>query len=232
VTQADPYGRVRDYAFVMYQQNLPLMLGSAGAAAGAWLWWRGRRGFARSRRRFWAGMVLVCVPLAVATAGTPEPRGLGHVVLQPLALVGLAFLAAAGARAPRGLVAVLLAGACLDFALGVFLHVSLESRVIENAQLLPGGRYAIDPADLDAFGLNNQAMRNWAAKAAYRLPFASPGGMTFWGDHFAECREVLQALIAAGFAGAVLLVGRALLSGAAGRGCAGRGNAARKRAGY
>jgi len=121
---------VRDYAFVLYQLNLPMALGSAGGVLTCWLLWRQWRQAALSAvglpRTFWVFFVLLVVATGISVNGGPDRLGLAHICLQPLIILGLAFLAARVRETSRLLLGVLLARSIVDFSLGIALHFYAE----------------------------------------------------------------------------------------------------------
>ena len=69
----------------------------------------------------------VAIVVGVAAHGEADQWGLGHIGLQPLVQVALAWLAARLPALPRPLRYLLLAGIAVDLALGVVARVHLES---------------------------------------------------------------------------------------------------------
>jgi hypothetical protein len=189
--QTDPLGKVRDYFFLMYQICLPMLFGIIGWAGLAYLWWQNRRRFDRPQRRFWLGLVLFCVPVGVSTYGEFDDWGVAQVLLQPLAMVGLTFLAGALSRAKRWVVILLTAGMVFDFAIGVFLHVSLETQELVTRR--SDGKLVIASGN---GGLNKVA----GLSAQHKHWF----GHTFWGDHFAHLVVPIQTGLVVIFTLAVL----------------------------
>ena len=118
VQQASSLSWWRDYFFNLYQTNLPLALGSGGLVALAVLGWRRRR----ELTPFWVWTIGASILLSIGVASWPDRWGATHIGLQPLVLLGLAWLAArlpALGRAGRG---VLATGLTLDFSLGIAGH--------------------------------------------------------------------------------------------------------------
>jgi hypothetical protein len=108
----------RDYFFNLYQTNLPLAFGSGGLVALVVLGWRRRR----ELTTFWVWTIGASVLLSIGVVSLPDRWGVAHVGLQPLVLLGLAWLAAqlpALGRAGRALLAT---GLTLDFGLGIASH--------------------------------------------------------------------------------------------------------------
>lgn len=126
INQHNALGMLRDEFFNLYQVNVLFLCGSAGLAALAWLLTRRER-IASPQRVFWTVTVLVAVVVGIAVHSPPDEWGLAHICLQPLALLGLAAVAAGFDSIPtllRRLVAFLFAA---DFALGVALQFLIQS---------------------------------------------------------------------------------------------------------
>ena len=123
---------LRDSSFIAYQQTLPFALGALGPALLIYAWVTRRRTPARaavagSDARLLAALVLPAGLLAVPLHTPPAAHGLAHVVLQPVVLLGIIYLAAcydAWARPVRLIVA---AGLIFDTLLGIGLHVLFQS---------------------------------------------------------------------------------------------------------
>lgn len=126
INQHNALGMLRDQFFNLYQVNVLFLCGSAGLAALAWLLTRRER--TRSPRRvFWTVTVFVAIVVGIAVHSPPDEWGLAQICLQPLALLGLAVVAAGFDSIPtllRRLVAFLFAA---DFALGVGLQFLIQS---------------------------------------------------------------------------------------------------------
>ena len=132
IAQLGKLGYARDYCFLIYQVNLPVMFGSVGGLTLLGLLWRRRRepGGPPSGppAAFWWWFVGCTTVLGVATvpAGV-DYWGVAHSCLQGLLVLGLAFLAAGVDTLPRWWRHALFAGLALDFALGVGLHFYFEN---------------------------------------------------------------------------------------------------------
>jgi len=125
------FRQVVDNAFCLYQVNLPLMLGVGGLAAVTYLIVhvarRPQPGERRAERLFWLMFSTLAIVVGVAAHGEADQWGLGHIGLQPLVQVALAWLAARLPTLPRPLRYLLVAGVAADLALGVVARVHLES---------------------------------------------------------------------------------------------------------
>jgi len=172
IAQRSPWGWWHDWFFQAYQLNLPLAFGSV-----AWFvilreCWRAGQTTTPVARRFWAGFVVIVVLLGVATHGARDTWGLAHICLQPLVLLGLAFLAARWTDLERGWRLVLVAGATIDFVLGIALHFAVQNFAVDrwltpardvrdvvtsyNA-VTAGNTFALAQNDLDTFSVRLNA---------------------------------------------------------------------------
>lgn len=130
--QANPLGWWRDWFFALYQTNLFLAFGSVAWMAILFLLLRRWGASSRVRRLFWSAFIVGNVVVGVAVHGGRGVWGLTHICLQPLILLGLAFLAAYWRSLPRRWRLALVAGATVDFALGIFLQFSSQAYAIHR----------------------------------------------------------------------------------------------------
>ena len=135
--QTSPWGALRDQAFLLYQVNLPLALGSVGCAAVLREAFRAARSAAPRDRRFWIPAISGFVVLGLAVYGDREHYGMVHVCLQSVVLLGLAFLASRWRLLGRGWRIALVIGWAVDFCLGIALQFAVEDFAIDR-WLLPG----------------------------------------------------------------------------------------------
>lgn len=122
--------RLRDRWFCLYQLNLPLAFGLGGGVV------LGRLILARARHGgtpvlFWCGLVIMIVGLSSAIQPS-DPLGVTHIVLQPLVLLGLAWLAACGPLLPDAWIRLWVFGLSVDFVFGVALHFGVQSLWLER----------------------------------------------------------------------------------------------------
>jgi len=202
------WGGLRETAFMAYQSNLVLALGSAGllllaAAAG-----RARRGNGGARDAddapFWIGFVAAGLVVGLAAHGARDQLGLAHLVLQPIVLVALAWLAAGFPGWPRAWRIVALAGLVLDFALGVALHFWLQSYPLD----LPDGWHGALGLTLTDLSIG-YTEANWLLKGP---------GVVFIGDALARLRPLMaSAAVLLAVAGCALLVGASRRAGSQSR---------------
>ena len=130
--QSSPWGALRDQAFLVYQLNPLLALGCVGWIATLSEAYRAGRAADRRERAFWCAWVAAVVMVAFATYGDRDHYGTGHICLQSLVLLGLAFLASRWETlAPhwRRLVAI---GLAVDFCAGIALQFAVESFALDR----------------------------------------------------------------------------------------------------
>ena len=114
--------------YLFYQLALLSAFGCAGAVLLPWrLAQRARDPAAHAGpRRFWTWFLAATILLGIVVKGGRDDDGVANVCLQPVVVLGLAFLAAEYPRLARGWRGALWAGAALDFTLGIALHFHVE----------------------------------------------------------------------------------------------------------
>lgn len=122
--QTSPAGRWRDGWFILYQLRLWWAFGVTGGLGLLWLLWSTPRG---PGWRFGVIAVPTVTVLGIVTHAHPDWLGLVHISLQPLVLLGLAWLAALAGRLPRWLLVMYAAGLAVDLVFGIGLHFALQS---------------------------------------------------------------------------------------------------------
>lgn len=132
LAQRSPWGWWRDWFFQLYQVNFFFAFGSVVWAAIIALIARDWRSASKECRLFWTAFVTGGMFLGVVVHGARDTWGLAHICLQPLVLLGLAFLAARWASLSLGWRRALLAGAALDFMLGIALHFGTQSYLLDR----------------------------------------------------------------------------------------------------
>jgi len=192
IAQHSRLGFLRDYCFLLYQVNLPLLFGCVGGPMLCWLLWREwRAGGAADRRparAFWSWFVGCTIVLGAASYGGIDTWGVAHLCLQSLLGLGLALLAAridGLARGWRGLLAI---GLAVDAVFGIGLQFYLENQHFSPLAMLTGA--GTDILDRYSTGL----WVNLWAKIQH--------GYEFVGD-WPLARPLLLALLAGLFALAV-----------------------------
>ncbi|MBX3736887.1 MAG: hypothetical protein KF715_09375 [Candidatus Didemnitutus sp.] len=167
VAQASALGRARDFWFILYQTRAVGMCGLGGAVVLAWL--ASRRREAPTRRFAWIA-IPVAVVLGTAVHTQPDAFGLAHIALQPLALLGLAWIAGSVATLPRWLRTLWAAGLAFDFAAGIALHFGVQSGWLDRALRGPLAPEVLWSAYTRA------AQVSWHDKQALHLTFLSDLG--------------------------------------------------------
>jgi len=125
--QSSLWGSLRDQAFLVYQLNPLLALGCVGWVVTAREALRAGRAADRRERAFWIAAVAAIVLLSFATYGDRDHYGTGHICLQSLVLLGLAFLSSRWNRLGPPWRTLLIIGWTVDFCLGVALQLAVES---------------------------------------------------------------------------------------------------------
>ena len=122
--QSSVWGRLRDAAFNLYQQTLPLGVGIAGLLLLALA--AKRIPTHRNALRFWGVLIALVIPLSIASHASVVDMGMAHVCLQPLVLIGTTFAAAALMRTTIGMFRISIAVLSIDLLLGIVLHIMVE----------------------------------------------------------------------------------------------------------
>ncbi len=130
--QTSPWGSLRDQAFLIYQLNPVLALGSVGWMATLLGLYRAARGADRRERRFWILSLAAVVTLCLAAYGDRDHYGIGHICLQSLVLLGLAFLASLWPALSQAWRRMLVLGLAVDFALGIALQFAAEDFALDR----------------------------------------------------------------------------------------------------
>ncbi len=165
IAQTGAWGAWRDAWFQLYQVNLLFAFGSvAWLVLGMALFRAWRAAPPGNERSGWAAFACGSVLLGVAVHGARDLWGLAHICLQPLVLLGLAFIAARWPRLSRGWQRLLIAGAVVDFCLGIALHFAVQHLAYERW---------VGPKAFAAWQANatEGAVMNMAAKLQHKLQF-------------------------------------------------------------
>lgn len=154
---------LRDYFFNLYQLNLPFAFGLAGLLVLLLAAGRARGRVVTAGRGFWlAGIPLVVAISMAVQAGGADFFGVTHVCLQPLVILGLAFVAATLARGGVPWLALGLLWAA-DFAFGIALHFAGEAYFLGWQRGMDLNQYVLS--------LNAVARFNLAGKFNLHLSF-------------------------------------------------------------
>jgi hypothetical protein len=132
LVQSSPWGAWRDWFFECYHMNLIFAFGSVLWLVLAVILWRARKTVSARVTFFWIWFVTVVVVLGVAAVGDREVWGLAHICLQALVLLGVARVAGAWPQLARGWRLALLAGATVDFLLGIALQFGVQSYAFDR----------------------------------------------------------------------------------------------------
>lgn len=171
IRQPNKLGYWRDYAFLIYQTSFILAMGVVGGVAVlcVMVWSMLARSLRASGRQkaFWLALVVSCTVMGIAVVGERERFGVAHICLPPLVFIGLSLLAGAFGRLPRPARLLVALGCAVDFAVGIFLHFSLENMTFRIWR--QGGRLvAMSP---DGKILSNFALGNWLLKQKMKIAF-------------------------------------------------------------
>ena len=185
------WGPLRDAAFRLYQFNLVFGLGCLGAILLV-LGLLGARKRTpvndRAERTFWLLLAVCCLVVGIAVQGERYTLGLVHITLQPLVLIGLAFLAGRFGEWSAGLKWLAWTGLLLDALFGIAIHFWFQSLTFVEPS--PAG-WGITSRDL----LVGSVRANWRLKQDH--------GLTYLGD--------LVWPYAGIFAGVALVMGAGIL---------------------
>jgi hypothetical protein len=181
-----PWPAVLDqHLYLFYQLTLPFAFGCAGAVFLLWL--LGRKCVAGARRRpspdrgFWIVFLSGTAVLGILVNGRFDRYGLAHICLQPLVVLGLAFLAAELPHVSRSLRRVFWAGLALDFVLGVVLHFHVEHAGLSLVRPEASAFRAAAPSSASLAPLwTDGFFSNLLAKFYFGLTFVGDGGLSPW----------------------------------------------------
>ena len=130
--QQSPWGSLRDQAFLVYQLNPLFALGCVGSIATLRGAYQAARSADRRERAFWVAAVLGIVVLSFASYGDRDHYGIGHICLQSLVLLGVAFLASRWRNLGPAWRRLLWIGWGVDFLLGVVLQLAIEDFALDR----------------------------------------------------------------------------------------------------
>ena len=136
-SQRSTWGTWRDWSFLVYQRNLFLATGSVAWIAILLTTWRLWQGATTRDRWFWLSLIAGTVVLGVAAHGPRDPWGNTHIGEQPVVLIGVALLAAHWSSLTQRWWRFLIAGAAVDFVVGLVLHFGAQSYLLDR-WLTPG----------------------------------------------------------------------------------------------
>ncbi|MDB6092570.1 MAG: hypothetical protein JWM32_132 [Verrucomicrobia bacterium] len=165
IEQRSASGWLRDWFFQLYQVNLFFVFGSVAWLAivvRAWRRWQSSRA---GDRAFWSWFIGGAVVIGVAVAPDRDHWGLAHICLQPVVVLGLAFLASQWPALSRAWRMLLIAGAACDLALGIALQFAVQAYAVD--------RWAHPETPLVAIfkGYSESALMNLVGKLSHHLVF-------------------------------------------------------------
>lgn len=196
------FAALRDQAFAFYQVNLIFGMGILGGPLiivllAAEL----RRKTNRSpEREFWLTLLPCCILLGIAVVGERDRFGSAHLTLLPLETLGLTLLAARFPWKRVATIAILMA--CLiDFTLGIWLHVYVESfentpsRTVFDTALRPeDGEFEPGPKSL-AVLYKGTAWTNWFLKHKYQIVGKYEAMLASYDPPNPEARQTVHRLL-------------------------------------
>lgn len=165
IAQRSVWGGWRDWWFQLYQVNLLFVFGSVGWLVLAIELVRRWRESAARTRAFWLLFAGGGIFLGVAVHGARDTWGLAHICLQTVVVLGLVVLAARWSQLARGWRFALIAGAAVDFVLGIALQFGAQSYLLDR-WFAPGR----DPSDT-LTSYNHVALLNLGGKIRNHLAF-------------------------------------------------------------
>lgn len=194
--QPSQLGYVREYWFLIYQTTLFPMMGLAGGLIVIHLVTRDlqtHQKVPRPLQIFWAAFIPFCILIGIAVNGGQELVGMAHVCLQPLAFLGVVYLAASFGTLPAWVRRATVLAAGFDAAVGIVLHVHMLRFSLD---LSPDGRLV-----LSKHLPSVSAIANGLAKVQYPAAFV--------GDLAVEVATVLMVSVVAGVICFLWILGRA-----------------------
>jgi len=196
-------GWLRDEYFLMAQTTLPMMIGLVGGVMAIFLAARllfsSTAPWIKSTRTFWLFFLPFCYVLGTAVNFGQQIFGSAQLTLQPLALMGITFLAGWLTGVRRALIGLFLAGLVVDYGLGILLEFDRESRVY-SILIDDSGRFRYRPDP----SLGELGAHEYIEKLRH--------GLVFWGDHFAAAGPTLEIISAIIAGGAIWLLARLCLT--------------------
>lgn len=141
--QASRAGWWRDWFFQLYQANFLPAFGSVAWAAILATLAADRRSAPARPRIFWATFVTGSLLLGIAAHATHDPFGLVQICLQPLVLLGLAYLAARWPALAPAWQRTVIAGAVFDLTCGIALSFAMQSGAFDPPGPVRPGMYSI-----------------------------------------------------------------------------------------
>jgi Dolichyl-phosphate-mannose-protein mannosyltransferase len=158
----DALGYSRDFMFFLYQTNLYFAFGSMGLIIIAYITTLNiiEKKFSLERYIFWFLFITFNIILGIAVHGKLALYGLTHICLQPIILLGTAFIASNFYKLPKLGRLIIIGGLVLDLLLGIILHLYVQN---------------ITPNDSSTIwdGLSESVHYNWNMKISNQTTFIS-----------------------------------------------------------
>lgn len=165
----------RDWFFQLYQVNFFFVFGCVAWAAILAALAHGWHGTTARRRAFWAIFIAGTATLGVAVHGARDTWGLAHICMQPLVLLGLACLAAHWTALGRTWQRTLVAGATVDFLLGIALQFGVQRGALDH--WLTPDRFVVNTLSCYSLAaqmnLNAKLQNHWAFVGDMFAPHAA-----------------------------------------------------------
>jgi len=169
IAQVSVGGRVRDYFFNIYQTNLPLAAGFSGLLVCLLAWRRlpaGSSGVPDTEKRLWRWFMPFIVMTGILVHTPPDDWGVAHICLQPLVIMGLAWISGRLPGLPTaarvGFILLLL----WDVGAGIVMQFLIEARTFYAGKLAAAHDWGFEITRL-----TRSAWINYEAKSIYGLDF-------------------------------------------------------------
>jgi hypothetical protein len=160
LVQDSAIGWIRDYIFNLYQTNLLMAFGTGGLIALAILVSR----HWGEAREFWSWFLLIVLALHIAVIPWSDRWGSVQIALQPVILLGLAWIAASVWHFGNGIRICLSIGLLLDLGAGIVLQFVVQH--IDLSNVYPDFK---SENSIHFFGFPTWS--NYLSKAAWHLQF-------------------------------------------------------------
>jgi hypothetical protein len=174
---------LRDYYHHICQTVLPTMVGATAGVLLVVLILRERVPV------FWQIFLPAVVLLGIAVHGTVTPAGVAHICLQPVALLGIAYMAGRAGCMPQAYRALWMLGIAVDVLLGLWLALYCLTLVPPGVDQVPVGQADV-AGFLASLDRNVLEANNWSNK--------SLRGFTLLGDGMAAYQPLTWTLVIAG----------------------------------
>jgi hypothetical protein len=185
------WGELNDYYFTMTQETLPMMAGLTGGLVALWLTWRmlfSSDRLAPPDRRFWIFYIAFTFILGICVNAGWNQYGCAHITMQSASMMLVTLLAARLTSLPKWAIRLVIAGAAVDYVLGILLQFDRQSYVFPTIRDAAGQLMMLPDYTLGRFGaIDFMAKLN--------------AGYVFWGDHFPGAIPILEIVSGIGACG-------------------------------